>query len=456
MSFIPTNALRMIHDSFRFSGSNQITLSGLTDGTLSDQSMDYITGVSTTPAIMILLFIIWLIVLCVSIKCKLPFGRDYISILFGFVMVLSSVGWIISISGVNQTTGGSTTVFDHVSQLLDEIDDTLDYANEIVEAIVDFGVFSDYASTSCSSVLSITNDTFPSVDTSDFAQSTNDTINSISGDLNSITNEVESVIDNVKSYISTFKTIYTIVVSLVVTLVLFFSFTTFSRIYMKENALSKFAGKLGAIFFYTVGIILLLILWILMAVLIILTTVGSDFCTPGPNVTFERILIDLFNKTCADDPFSYICYYQTCLGNDPLGTYVSEIDSLTENMTTQIIDLFTEVNQTINTYNVSAYECQTNLTMLVHEVQNIDYAIGNTTSIVECTTINPFYTGIVYDGICNGLVHGLIITWVGFSLGGISLMCGLIIYCSFNFEVKQYLKLENEVPKEIGNPFTIR
>lgn len=426
-----TGALKMLHNAPRFHGSNQIAITELLDGTVPN----YVIGLASASMAFIVVFIFWTISLCLFWQCgkRVPLPNKINLVLFLFFLGVSISCFLISLKGNNAMVHGLDVIIANVETVLQEIKDTITNVDAFIDFLTDFGTISQDAADSCSATLNMTNQSFPLGNTTSFANEANNAIDPIKENLDPITTQVSDILKLVKENNSSVKSGYlALVIGLVVWLGLF-GLISALRVIKKSNALAMI-GKIDAVCFYTLGIIFLLILWTVIITLSLVSTFGADFCVPGPSLTLERVLEDITGDNCSVEPYTYICYYQTCSGVNPLESNLLDVNDLTGNITDIIQNVTQEVNNTLNMFNLTDTTCQSNLTKVNNEIGKLDGIVEETTSIIECDTINPIYTGIVYDGICNGIFHGMAIIWITFSTASLALMMAMLIYCIFDFK----------------------
>lgn len=426
--YTPTTVLKIIHNSPRVVGSNNISISGVLDG----QIPNYAYGLATAPGILIVVSIFWAILLCVFYQCIPKPPKLVTNILFVPIITVSTVGWFISIRGNNAVVGGVKTIIDNVNGAITEVENTLDDVKTFIDFLTNFDTMATQTSTACSATLGMTNESFPIANTSEFVTSVNETIGPIKDTLESVVGEVDTVIDLINTNLELFNTIYVAAIVTIIVWVSFFGLTTLLRSLTRWSVLD-YLGKCETMIVFTVGMVVLVIMLVVAGVTAVLSTLGADFCVPGPKNTLERVVAEVADYSCSDEPLTYVCYYQTCEGQNPLEPNFNDISDMVGNISDTIQQVLSDVNQTINDNNITDVDCQGNITSLSNEIGKLSGLVDDALEITECATINPFYTGIVYDGICNGIVSGLGIIWITFCLGSVSMMAAMLIYCLYDF-----------------------
>lgn len=430
-SYDPTYGLTMLHDSPRFVGGNIINIHGIMDG----QVPNYLIGLGSAAMILTTFFIFWVISLCVLayMSKKLSFAKKTLLVMFCALLLKSVIGILVSIAGNEGTLGGAHSLFDSADDVIAKITETVQSVQGVVDDLSLFTNVSTTTMTTCSATLGLGNTSFPLSNTTDFANTANETISPIMDNLDPIVDTVKDVLGIARYYTNVVRLSYIGLVTFLVVWLTGFGVITVGR-NMYNNSVLNCLGKFETGCMFSVGIILLILVWILVGVFSIVSTAGADFCVPGPNLSTQRLLEEIANKTCDDEPFNYICYYQTCEGNNTLKDIMGDVEGLAQNMTEIVLNLTTTINNTLATFNTTDPLCQGNLTRMNDIIQGIEGTILNATQIVECSVINPFYTDIVFDGICNGLAHGLGVIWITFTFSAISFMIALSVYCLIDTE----------------------
>jgi len=451
-TYTAAKVLEMLHNSVRVKGSNEIVLSS--DGfTMSqdDPTVEYLIGVSVGPLVCIIMFFVWLIALCAvgccRQRCQCSNSNKVPAALFVGFMILSCFGWFYSLGSYNQAHDGLNTLLNSGEDLQAYVDSADTTLTAVVTAIDEVSTSVNTSSTVCAAVFNATNMTFP---TGEWTLDTNEIsggLDSITSDMDDILDEYNAAMDKADPYVDKSTLGYKIAVGLMIALSIVFIISTLYRLWDNVPGTgtrpAKVLASCSGIVFIVLSVIILLLIWINVAVLAVMSTVGADFCVPSPSTNINRILeevIDLSTDLCDTEPYSYLCYYQTCEGENPLEGSLDDVINMTYTLQSEIDSLIVQLNDTYTSSgaNISDFEtCIASMEAMSSEIGDLPVAIDSVVEITSCSNINPLYVKIVNEGLCNNFVAGLAVTWIMLALGSSALMAALLVYRVFEFEKYQ-------------------
>ena len=161
--------------------------------------------------------------------------------------------------------------------------------------------------------------------------------------------------------------------------------------------------------------------------------------------------IPICEQANVPSPFDVLCFYQTCNGSDPL----AGVDDIVRNFATpralqQLREFQSEaaaVNATV------APECFVSIETFANESAMITSITDAVLTELDCVqSVNPIYARIVYDGLCNGFVDGMYISYAAYILAAVFLMLALSIYRAMDFSFEYYGddgRVEDDVPMAV-------
>ncbi|GBG33928.1 Hypothetical Protein FCC1311_101512 [Hondaea fermentalgiana] len=455
-TYVAPSVLEMLHNSPRVRGSSEFNFP--TAGfalSQDDPTVEYVIGISAGPIAAFIVFIIWVFALCCIGCCREKCcnrGRSNKvgAIFFVGFMVLSCFGWFYSLGANTQALNGLDTVLGtgkSLQDFVDETDTTLAAAADTATGVLDT---IEVAAVTCQNLTETANITFPETDWDDFADSIDDSLDGVTGEMDEVVQQFNDVVETIDPYLEKVRVGYKVTVALIIVISAVFTIATLYRLYTNApgsgtRPAKALAGCSGT-FFIVLSVIMLLLLWIVIVVLAIISTAGADFCVPSPTSNLNRLLSDMLLQDdpgadlCSTDPYSYLCYYQTCEGTNPLTEAVGDTSNITDVFEASIDELLTTLNETINNATEYGYPVE-NGTECIAAVEDIQTSIGeipgaidSVVDVADCSNINPMYVDLLAEGTCNGVTAGFAIMWVTLTLGSVSLMAAIIVYRCFEFD----------------------
>jgi len=452
-------ALEILHNSFRVRGDNDFNIPA--DGnfqlSVDDPSVEYFIGIAAGPLIALIVFVIWcfalLCVKCCRDRCACCGNKGAVIFFTGF-MALSCFGWFYSISGSARASSGVSTLLDSSDSLTGLLQEVETEINEALSFTTLISTAINNSDLSCEDVFLAAGQSFPISNLTELNNGADFSLSNITGDITDAQASFDEIVDQARPYLDRWQYAYIIVVSCVIALTVLFTLATLWRVAdWLPGSDSRFAGCLGKTsswIFFTIGILLLLLLWIIIFILAVVSTAGADLCTPNPSANLNRFLEeilqnDLNGTLCDTTPYSYLCYYQTCVGSNPLELDVLEPEALVEDLVGQVDELSSLINDTITTAMVpipNSDEC-------IEAVQNISTLAGNIPNEIQdvidaisCPNVNEIYNEIVNQGLCRDTMGGIAVAWISLALGAASLMAALLTYRIFEFDKDEFMEAQ--------------
>lgn len=478
IQYQPTAGLVSIHSTARLLGTNQITTEGASSiGQMSGPLYNYAVGVVVPAVIMIIMFVIWLISLCCAkLCCKGTCSKNVALLSFNVACVLSIIFWAVALGGNVNTTKGFNAMLDGVGAVQDLATkvstlskDTTNFTSNMLFLAQDMNV-------SCANP----NVSFPFDGIIDGLQGSLQAVNGSGGGVVGTMDGYNNLINSYKSLIQQYiqwrevGTMIVIIVTMVI-LTMFMVSTTLRVLDSTPEACRPCArcssrGTSCVVFLF--GILLLLIIWIFVAIIHVIVTIGADMCVPSPSANINRLAFEVINNTFGqvgdpcesasfrDSSAGIICYYQTCNGTNKLGDLLSPISNNTQFSQDQLDNFRTQLNDTITQFNVTVNAtCFESMDRFVNSTGAINGIVDRALNITTCPEINPVYAAFLYSGFCNGLIDGLTLTYAACIVAMVFAMLAMSIFRIFDFQLYEYGRLPEgfyEDPKSpaSGGPIT--
>ncbi|KAH9251560.1 hypothetical protein BASA81_010599 [Batrachochytrium salamandrivorans] len=474
--------------------TNIATLRGASTMKVGDGSpvMVYLGGIVAPAIIMIVFFLIWVCCLsCVKLVFKTNRHRKLCLAIFTVASLLSILGWVIGLAG----NSGSTQAFDQVSDGLVRVQTLLggiiqtsngtanlaSGVSQMTVAVVGYCNANSAFTTPYDRTADATRMTYVQA----YALSPDAVIDSVGN----LATQLDKLVDTLEPLLAWRETAAAVILALLLASVLvFFPCTVMRETRCAPNALAKtvrLSSKGSSMVLFFFGILLLLLLWIVIAIVHVIVTAGADVCAPDVNYSLNRILAESYftntsleeiremdfchNATylAAKSTHATACYYQTCSGPNGLQTAF-----------TTAAGLFTQTQA-----NLAAFKAQYLADAVVQAgvlaspalagadalcKQYLDYTIGNATygiavatsgnGLVSCDVVNPAYSKIVYNGMCNAIIDYMYMFYLSSILGSLSLMIALMAFRTFQFvdpkTVEQNGQMANGQVVSSGGPAT--
>jgi len=180
---------------------------------------------------------------------------------------------------------------------------------------------------------------------------------------------------------------------------------------------------------------------VFVAIIHAIVTVGADLCVPSPNSNINRLIGEVTNQQppgsdpCLDPTFSassvgVICFYQNCTGPNLLRDIVSPITVDTGGANSALSDFQTTIQ---NNHAVVSPQCFPSISLFFNQTAKIDTLIQSAVDITLCSNLNPVYAKFVYGGFCEGLVNGLVFTYVSCIIAAVFMMLAMSMFRIFDF-----------------------
>lgn len=470
MSYVPeayeaASSLEILHNAARVQGSNVISVPA--DGSFSlsadDPSVEYLIGVTVGPAVMLLMFLVWTVLLCcVGCCCKRRCCSDRVaSFLFVGCMVLSCFGWFYSLGANGVATGGVDTLFGSGDLLEALVDNAVIDANKVIAQAESINVTTNLALTSCLVVTAAVGspEELPVVDLTDAIDVVRESVNGVVENVDEIKKLFNDAQDTTEPLLTSWRGGYLVVIISIIVLTVVFTLSTVWRIFEnapgKESRMASCLSQTSGTVFLTVGVLLLVLIWVAIALLAVFTTMGADLCVPSPTATLQRVADEVSialdqrdgsTPLCDEAPYSYVCYYQTCVGTSPIDDEfidtllaTASASSLLGGFNTVIAEIVGNLTAANVTVPAEAAVCQSSLATLETDIDEVNALVAGFLDFVDCAQINPIYAQIVEDGFCNEVMAGLATMWITMATAATSLMFGLLVYRIFAFDKAQQM-----------------
>jgi len=453
VEFVPASGLVSIHNTARLMGSNALTLQGISlqgGGSITYESVqgtpayNYFVGLIVPAVIMIIIFLIWGCSLICAKKCCKGGCSKNVALSFFVLFCLGSLGgWVLGLVGNVNTTNGFNAMVEGITDVQDFSQDVVgiaDQANNVTSILSALALEMDIQ---CNN----SNVSFP--------------LQGISGGLNaslpSGVVELKNQVNGFNSQIDTYKSISVqylawretgtmiVIVVIMVVLSLFMVSTTLRVMDSTPECcrpIARCSSRSTSCIVFIFGILLLLIIWIFVAIIHVIVTFGADLCVPSVNSNINRLVTEVANNDfsgqnpCTGNvtgPLGILCYYQTCQGASPLGDQIDQLNvnsSATQmrNFRDELIGNLTQYNITINSTCFESIDSFLNGTDLIFDT------VQDATDLAACSSINPVYASLLYDGVCNGLFNGLVFTYVSCIVACVFMMAAMSIFRIFDFD----------------------
>lgn len=451
--YTPTQGLVTLHSAVRVRGVNSLTAEGVTDITATSGPMfDYLVGVAVPAAVMIVFFVGWVFsLICGKICCKGCCGKNVALLLFTAACCMSLVGWAMSLAGNVETTKG-------VGAMLDGITAVQNYARRVQNLTTDAGNFASGLVTLANTMnVECTNDANITFPLDDITGGLNDTINTalgdsgFSGQINQINRDADRYKDLVVQYVAWRETGTMVVIVVTMVILTIFMVTTVLRVMDSTpeqcRPCLRCSSRGTSCIVFLFGILLLLIIWIFVAIIHVIATVGADLCVPSINSNLNRLINEAVNKdyTTDGDPclnstfrnssIGVVCYYQTCEGVNKLAELTDPIRTGSQSSADFLGDFRITLNDSItfgNTTVLSA-NCFPSMDNFVQGTRGISTLVNRALDLTTCPEINPVYASFLYSGLCNGLFGSLAFTYITAIIAAAFMMMAMSIFRIFDF-----------------------
>uniref|UniRef100_A0A7S3LLI5 Uncharacterized protein n=1 Tax=Aplanochytrium stocchinoi TaxID=215587 RepID=A0A7S3LLI5_9STRA len=492
MPYTPADILVTLHESPRYGDVREIPipedLANFDPATLQndEQFQNYLIGVATPSALMIVFYVVWLILLCTAKCCnKLPCcGNICISVFFFLSVGVSACSWFISISGSDTLRNGLLDVYGGVQDALAQAESTEAFFGDISSIAGDVSTTAAAANASCFFIEAVTgfglSDILGDIDTLGNESAADAGLGS-SG-ISDITSEVNGFEDEIESVEGYWDLAYTVLTAVMMVMLLAFAFSTTIRLFEYNKTTggkcprglvncNRRIHKVECILIFTVGFLIVSLTYWVALVFGPLVYIGADVCVPD----FTAKVLDIaagfleYNSTesfCNDfsggDSFSVgptVCYFATCEGENPLfadfgfnasdtaqfSEFFDEATAILSNATNQLADVnFTEYDTlcqlgpgpclTEPQFDVAIAQCLNDTDAIVDDFGSIDDNFVEALDLLDCTSITPLYAKIAEAGLCNGVIAGaglVFVTWVGGTMG---FMIAMYTYLLLNLD----------------------
>ena len=457
--YVASSGLMTVHGTARIGGINYISTEG--SGEISSMSgplYNYLIGLVVPAVVMIIFFIVWgCTLLCAKICCKGKCSKNVALTFFVTFCCLSLLGWALALGGNVNTTHG-------VNAMLNGVSAVQGLSLKVVNLTKDASAFSENML-----VLSTNMTTSCSNDEVDFpieeiTNALNGAIDSSVGDdglvaqAEDFNNQVDDGKDMIVEYVSWRE--YGTMIVIVVTMVVLTIFMVSTALRVMDSTpeqcrpFVKCSSRSTSCIVFIFGILLLLIIWIFVAIIHVIVTAGSDICAPNVNTNINILANELINEEFSrDDPClssdfrdstaGIICFYQTCEGTNQLEDLTGPIRDQAADAETALRDFKDELNNNEDAINSVAdlQVCFDSMDRFLNGSLEIFTLIDKALNLTECPEINPVYAALLYDGFCNGLVDGLVFTYVSCILAAVFMMLAMSIFRIFDFNKYEYGRL---------------
>ena len=476
--YVASSGLSTIHNSARIYGSGEITTEGVdTIGSREGPLYNYAIGVAAPAIVMILFFIIWgCSLICAKKCCKGCCGKNVALFFFVAACSISLLGWALGLAGNVNTTKGVTAMMDGIGavqnfavRIANLTDEAADFSESLLELSEDINV-------QCSN----DNLSFP---LSGISDGLNQTIQAAVGDggLQDTIAQFNTETNNAKNLVIQYvqwREIGTMIV-IVVTMVILTIFMVSTALRVMDSTpeqcrpLVRCSSRTTSCVVFIFGILLLLIIWIFVALIHVIVTIGADLCVPSINYNINRLANEVINDTFSSvDPCTIpgyqetsagiLCYYQTCNGTnqvEELTTPIRENSNFSRNL---LVDFKTELVDLVTSHNVTVFspQCFPSMDAFLDESDEIFVLVNKALDLTTCPAINPVYSALLYDGVCNGLFDGLVFTYVSCIIACTFMMFAMSIFRIFDFGMYEYGQLpqahyvDGKVGDSKGGPIT--
>lgn len=375
--FVPKDSLVTLHGTARILGANTISLDGLdTLGQQTGPLYNYLVGVAVPAAVMIFIFIIYLFSLCcIRCCCKQKLHKNACMGMFVLSCLISILGWILGLVGNYNASAGFNAMIGGVMAIKGLGLDVIRLSARTKTLNLELNRLANEMNVPCNELQA--NFSFPLVEV---VSAINQAIaqvdqgaGSVVGLIQGFINQTDAVLVQVNTYLQWRETGFLIVLVILIVILSFFLMTTFFRETEKSpKCLEKTcrrSAKTSSCFLFVFGLLFLLIVWIFVALIHVLLTVGADFCIPSPDYNLNRLLAPILfqyttttNSPCTEPGFvnsqigGAICYYQSCSGQSPLADMTQNIGDFTSTSANLITDFRNQINQIANVTNVTSLE----------------------------------------------------------------------------------------------------
>lgn len=453
--------------------------------------MVYVGGIVAPAIIMIVFFLIWVCCLsCVKLVFKTNRHRKLCLAIFTVASLLSILGWVIGLAG----NSGSTQAFDQVSAGLDRVQTLLggiiQYSNGTANLAGGVSQMTVAIEGYCNANPGFTTPYSRTADATrmTYVQAYARNPDAVMDSVGNLATQLDSMVDLLDPILAWRETAAAVILALLLASVLvFFPCTVMRETRCAPSVLAKtvrLSSKGSSMVLFFFGILLLLLLWIVVAIVHVIVTAGADVCAPDVNYSLNRILAESYftntsleeirqmnfcqNATylAAKSTHATACYYQTCTGPNGLQTAF-----------TGATGLFTQTQGNLVAFKTQYLADATVTAGLANPAlagadalckQYLDYTIGNATygiavanlgsGLVSCETVNPAYSKIVYNGLCNAIIDYMYMFYLSSILGSLSLMIALMAFRTFQFvdpkTVEQNGQMANGQVVSSGGPAT--
>jgi len=456
VQYSPAPGLVSIHNTARLFGVNQLTTEGF--DTITSQTgplYQYAVGVIVPAVLMILIFIIWgFSLIFAKCCCKGCCSKNIALFLFVGSCSLSLIGWAIGLAGNVNTTKG-------VNAMLDGVGAVQGLSKKVVGLTYDVANFSDSMFALAVNMEQQCQNPNVSFPFTGISEGLNGTISSaigpdgLGGTLNKFNDEIDRYRGVIEQYVN-WREVGTMIVIIVTMVILFiFMLTTALRV-MESTPEScrpcmKFSSRSTSCLVFLFGILLLLIIWIFVALIHLIVTVGADLCVPSINSNINRLANEVSNKTysgvdpCEAQSFrdstpGIICYYQTCQGTNKLADLADPI-STNNDFSKTLLDTFRQALNDSNVTDIASPECFPSMDKFVDKAGGVFTFVDRALNLTTCAEINPVYAAFLYSGLCNGLFNGLVFTYVSCIIAATFMMLAMSIFRIFDFNMYEYGRL---------------
>jgi len=432
--YTPKQSLVTIHNSLRILGQNTLVISStsLSDiGSRQGPLFNYVIGVVVPAVAMIIMLVIWLFSLCCAKKCCKGCCRKNVALMLFVLMGMGSAGgWIAALAANKVTTQGFDDMIngvEAVNNFGNQIGTTLNGVSSYVDSLSNL---TTYLNVTCQNNVNVT---FPFSDIGSSLDSVSNAVSGKNGITDTISNFTSSIQDNigmVNGYLQWRDLGTTIVLSFLLALTILWVFTTTLRVMDNTpescQTVARVSSKFTAVIIFFLGVLLLIIIWVFIALIHVIITFGADFCVPDVNTNIDTILGSFLDangtgssdvcqdSSFLDSPQGTLCYYQTCSGPNYFANLTAPINSNAFSGNTTLAQYVAQVQNSQSSqpypYNNSAplsAACTDGIADFSAKIDSIGSVVQSALSILDCSTINPVYVQLLYNGMCNGMIDGL-------------------------------------------------
>jgi len=446
LTYTPIPSLAPIHNTVRILGSNKITVLGLDEvGHRQGPLYAYAIGVIVPAGLMIVCFFIWMFSLyCVQLCFRGKCSKDLALVFFVLSGTFSIAAWVAALIANGNTTNGLNEMLLGVEAVQGLADAIIEISNNATQIANQSLALANSLSVYCAN--NRTN--VPSQQLISGLESAIKAANGNSGvisQLTTINDDFNTYKTEVVQYLSWRYTGSMIVFIVTIVVLFFFLLTTALRVMTSTPQACRhcvrFSSRGTSCLVFVFGILLLLIIWIFLALIHVIVTVGADLCLPNVNTNVNILIAQLSqswpNET---DPCSYpsfansqdgvLCFYQDCAGPNFLENLVSPIFFNSNLSVSQALQFEQALG---NATLANPYMCNATIYEFFDKVDGILLLVDVAIEALSCPIVNPVYAFFIYSGFCNGLVGGLVFTYISVICASVFMMLCICLFRIFEF-----------------------